>query len=102
MYRQQKFSRYATDPWYGRIFARLKPEELKGAYEFIAAHNELSQWDFEQAVNRMYLDGAREQTRNWKCVMELLTCCNLGYSVAAGGPNPLQSAIDGPRRAIGE
>jgi hypothetical protein len=72
--RRLAFDNLAKHPWLGRVFSRLKDEDLAAARAFISANSELSKGDFELKINRMFID--RVRPKRYKEIMELLTCAN--------------------------
>lgn len=72
--RNDTFEAFSTHPWFGKVFKRLKNDDLSTARCFLKANGHLGKGEFEFAVNRMFLD--KPKPKNWKEIQELLTCAN--------------------------
>ncbi len=73
MIRIERFKSLETDPWFGRVFKKLKAEDRALCERWIVANDALDAGAFEQGVHRMFMD--REKPRRWKEITELLHCC---------------------------
>jgi hypothetical protein len=72
--RLEAFKALKNHAWLRNVYEKLTGGELELCLAFIEVHGDLSKGEFEYAVNRMFLD--RPKTKNYTCVLELLTCAN--------------------------
>lgn len=77
--RLEAFHSFNDHAWLKRLYKKLGPNELSMCTTFIAVHEGVSADVFEMAVNRMFID--KPKTRNWRVIMELLSCANTRASV---------------------
>lgn len=87
MTRLEKLHTYKTNAHYGKLWAKLKPEEIKICEDFIAQHNHLDFTKFEEKVNRIFLD--QPKPKNVGLIQEFVSLANLAskeiISPSSGG-----------------
>jgi ferritin-like protein len=74
MTRLEHFRKLADHSWLGRVYSKLKSQEIEMVEQFIVENDHLDKSTFEMKVNRMFLD--KDKPRHWKEMSELLTCTN--------------------------
>lgn len=57
--------------WLGRVFSKLTESDIRLCLSFIEKN--IASADFDRDVQRMFIDVA-DKPKNWKHIMELLTC----------------------------
>lgn len=72
--RMEKFLKLETDPWFSRVWKKLKKSELQIAIDFINENNDLDIGDFEYKLNRFFLD--RDKPRRYLEILELIMISN--------------------------
>lgn len=72
--REQKFESLRKDPWYGKLFPKLKSAGEKTCLDFIRANGDLAVKEWEMAVQRLFLDLEKKPT-NWTLINEILIVC---------------------------
>ena len=75
MDRKQAFENLQHHPWFGKVFARLKPATKALALQFIEQHQSASHDQFIPLVNRMFLD--KERPKQWELILDLLTAASV-------------------------
>lgn len=100
----QRLAKMATDPWYHRIYKRLKAHDLEFLQGWIAKNDHLGEGAYEMAINRMFLDKPelREKHKNWTLILEAAAFTNVGHSHAQGGPDLLETRLLGPSKGGNE
>jgi hypothetical protein len=73
-YRLEKFNSYAEHAWLNKAFKKLSKAERDIATDFIKTNDYLGKYDFELAINRMFID--KEKPKNFSIILELLACLN--------------------------
>lgn len=76
---------YRTHPYYKKLLAKLKQPQLIEMEQFLVQHDHLGHIEFEQAVNRMYLDKhlSPKEMKSSGIVQELLISANSAVYVGA-------------------
>lgn len=69
------FEALAAHALLGRVFSKLKVDELIIARLFLLAHEQHDRGSFDTAVNHMFVD-AVNRPKNSSAIMELLSCAN--------------------------
>ena len=71
--RLDKFESLKQHSWLGRLYNRLNEDELIMTRLFILSHEDDTSFEFEQSVNRMFVD--KHKPKRYLEIMELLTSC---------------------------
>jgi hypothetical protein len=72
--RDTVLSAYKDHAILGKLYKRLKAEDITALNSFLKANAHLDKGSFERAVNRMFID--RPKPKHWKEIIELLSCAN--------------------------
>lgn len=75
MTRLEAFEALKNHAWLHRSFAKLKPDELELARDFLARNETLSKGEFEHVLLRMFIDKP-VKPKHWTQIEELLICAN--------------------------
>lgn len=82
--KQLIFWDFEKHPWLGKVFKKLSTEEINICLSFIEKNAGCSVDDFDQRVQRMFLD-VPNKPKNWTSIMELLTCFGSEWWMACSG-----------------
>lgn len=74
MSRIEKFHSLKEHAWYGKHYGKIGTNGRTFSETFIQSNDHLDKRAFEQAVNRIGIDGA--QLKNVHVIAELLLACN--------------------------
>jgi len=74
--------------WFGRVFSRLKNEDIELIRATIIKNDHLGAIEFDYAVNRLFMDkGAPNLPKRWKEICELLSAANSAVHQPVRGSN---------------
>lgn len=71
--RLDKFKSFETHDWLGRLYKKLRKEEVEIAVNFLIQNADSSKDVFFFKINRMFLDNSNKP-KNFLLIMELLSC----------------------------
>ena len=70
-----RFESLKNDPWYSRLYPKLKEKDLGIIRSFLIDNEKLSNSDFEFKLNRFFLNND-DKPKNWKYILEFLMISN--------------------------
>lgn len=76
MSRLELYIKLKTDPWYSKLFKKLRSDDLEFCVNFLNDNTYSSPWEYEFKVNRLFLDD-KHKPKNHLIINEILSLCNV-------------------------
>lgn len=74
--RLNRFKELETDPWFSRVWKKLKKSDIQICIDFINENNDLGIEDFEMKMNRFFLDKGDLKPKRHLEIIELIMISN--------------------------